>query len=307
MELKFHNREEIFFDESGKLREEPRRSLKRLLKDYDKACKQYSELVKRQAEAAEPYRRLRYIYNMEPKFMEDTSRDCASGAEKNARWADLTLAFAVAPESPGEFTARKAAGDRCISVQVPPDAAEYLKSTSEGRLAGFVDELKCRIRSHPAYKESGIRLNVAGSGASTLKMNGADVKGACEFIQMVLLRMMSIMYNGRLHVKEVRSGGQTGAEEAGIKAAQYAGVKCSVLAPKGYGMMDEDGVEHEGFEQFAARFKESYIDYDAWEAADSQGCWAYGFGEFNGFNAIDMMEYEIDLKIMHMNARGEDM
>lgn len=40
---------------------------------------------------------------------------------------------------------------------------------------------------------------------------------------------------------------------------------------------------------------------------DTDGFWTFGLGEFNGFNALNMMEYDIDLKIMHMNARGEEM
>lgn len=36
---------------------------------------------------------------------------------------------------------------------------------------------------------------------------------------------------------------------------------------------------------------------------DSESFLAYGFAEFNGFNAIDMLEYDIDLKIMHINER----
>ena len=61
--------------------------------------------------------------------------------------------------------------------------------------------------------------------------------------------------------------------------------------------------QHEGFEEFSNWFKEEYVDYEEWEQKDSESCMAYGFAEFNGFNAIDMLEYDIDLKIMHINER----
>ena len=52
--------------------------------------------------------------------------------------------------------------------------------------------------------------------------------------------------------------------------------------------------------------EEAYIDYKAWEKEDSKGCWAYGLADFNGFNAIDMMEDMIDAKIYYMNKREQE-
>lgn len=52
--------------------------------------------------------------------------------------------------------------------------------------------------------------------------------------------------------------------------------------------------------------EESYIDYDAWEKANSKECWSYTSGEFGGFNAIDMLEHDIDVKISHMNQRERE-
>ena len=52
--------------------------------------------------------------------------------------------------------------------------------------------------------------------------------------------------------------------------------------------------------------EETYIDYDAWEEADEDSMFTYGMADFNGFNALDMMQYDIDLKIAYMNQRGEN-
>lgn len=46
------------------------------------------------------------------------------------------------------------------------------------------------------------------------------------------------------------------------------------------------------------------IDYDAWEKGDPKTYWDYAFAGFNGFNAIDMLEDLIDIKICHLNNRN---
>lgn len=45
----------------------------------------------------------------------------------------------------------------------------------------------------------------------------------------------------------------------------------------------------------------TYIDYDSWEKEDPDTCWNYGLAEFNGSNALEMQEWDIDLKIAHIN------
>jgi len=46
-----------------------------------------------------------------------------------------------------------------------------------------------------------------------------------------------------------------------------------------------------------------YIDYDEWERQDSEECWWYALAEQNSFNALDMMEWHIDLKIAQLYAQ----
>lgn len=47
----------------------------------------------------------------------------------------------------------------------------------------------------------------------------------------------------------------------------------------------------------------TYIDYDEWEKQDSEGCWDYSMAENNSYNGLDMLQWEIDLKIAHIYAR----
>ena len=55
-------------------------------------------------------------------------------------------------------------------------------------------------------------------------------------------------------VLAVRSGGQTGFDEAGVKAAHRLGMNCSVLAPKDWRMTPAEGDDIYGREAFTARF-----------------------------------------------------
>ena len=58
-----------------------------------------------------------------------------------------------------------------------------------------------------------------------------------------------------LNIAEVRSGGQTGVDEAGVKAADALGIKWSILAPKDYWFRDVNNKNISGREAFMARFE----------------------------------------------------
>lgn len=50
----------------------------------------------------------------------------------------------------------------------------------------------------------------------------------------------------------------------------------------------------------------TYIDYDAWDEADSKSYWKFAMADFNGNNGIDTLECMIDIKISHMNQRERE-
>lgn len=47
----------------------------------------------------------------------------------------------------------------------------------------------------------------------------------------------------------------------------------------------------------------TYIDYDEWEQLDNDSYWEYALADFNGYNGLDMQQWDIDLKIAHIYAR----
>ena len=297
MELKFHTSPPSSFYREGVLQEEPEDSLKTLMHRYEQACESHVKGRRKMVEAARPYTRMQWISETEPTFYEDTARNYAHRTWRNAEWSDITLALAADFESPGEITTRRAAGGKYIGYPLPENLKKLMTYPMDAlREAEKVARL---IAEHPCCKPDGIRLNIAGNGAAALKRFGVDTDYVATFIYWILYKCKDL----GIHILEVRSGGQTGVDEAGIKAAQQSRMKCSILAPKGFRMRDADGRDLEGRGRFVKRFKEEVIDQAAWEKAHGDEKFSWDLAEFNGFNGIDMLEWDIDLKIMHINER----
>lgn len=296
IDLFFHDRTDGFYAD-GILQEEPEESLEALLTRYKRSCEKYETLVRKMTQAARPYTFFKWIGDTEPWFMEDSVRNYGHRTWQNAAWSDITLALATDFSSPGEVTTRKAAGNKHIAYQIPENLEDILLSHAAKRREA--DRIVKLVAAHPNCRRDGIRLNIAGNGLVTLAKSGIGT----EMVEALLREVFIRCRERGITILEVRSGGQSGVDEAGIKAAQQCGLKCSVLAPKGYRMRDKEGHELEGKERFIRRFKKEVIDYDAWMKAHGDESLAYGLAEHNSFGGIDILEWEIDLKIMHINER----
>jgi hypothetical protein len=63
--------------------------------------------------------------------------------------------------------------------------------------------------------------------------------------------------NLKTKIESIRTGGQTGFDEAGAKAAIKLGIPTMILAPKGWTFRDITGKDISNEKQFKARFQES--------------------------------------------------
>lgn len=128
----------------------------------------------------------------------------------NAQSADLTVAIAVDFTTKGEQLTKRAAGAAFVALPLegdPLDAARLLWKA---------------VRQRDART-----LNIAGNGICTMAKHGWSQERINTWVYQVI---------GKVHqhhpISFIRSGGQTGADIAGLVAAYALGIECLGLYPK---------------------------------------------------------------------------
>lgn len=187
---------------------------------------------------------------MDVRFRESDSSDYRDRTIYNVVNADITAAFAFDFDSPGEKLTRNAAfyNKRPYCAVTLPQDREMLHSwdfamRSAERIASSLDS---------GQRRRLITLNVAGNGITSVRppVTQEDLDVYMARTLMCLQRMVRI--------GAVRSGGQTGLDEAGVKAASAIGIPAEICAPKGWRMRTAgaDGRYAEVYDE--ARFKERF-------------------------------------------------
>lgn len=172
-------------------------------------------------------------------FQEEQSHGYKVRTIKNAS-ADATLAFAVDFSTAGEVLTEKSVieqGKKYLPVHV--------FTITQSLIADLVvDALnECQAKT----------LNIAGNGLYTMKGRYAQQ----EIDRLTFDFLNSVINSPRLTTKIelIRSGGQSGFDEAGIKAAVKLNIPALILAPKGWLFRDIDGVDIRDEAAFKNRFK----------------------------------------------------
>jgi hypothetical protein len=104
------------------------------------------------------------------------------------------------------------------------------------------------------YEIRGITLNIAGNGIYTMK--GKYTQQQVDDFTYNLLKAVIESPNLKTKIESIRSGGQTGFDEAGTKAGIKLGLPTLTLAPKGWTFRDITGKDISNEQQFKARFGE---------------------------------------------------
>jgi transcription elongation GreA/GreB family factor len=94
-------------------------------------------------------------------------------------------------------------------------------------------------------------LNIAGNGIYSL---GDATQEQIDTYVYNLLKKVTESPNLKNKITSIRSGGQTGFDEAGIKAANKLGISSLVLATKDWKFRNKEGVDISNEAQFKARF-----------------------------------------------------
>lgn len=143
----------------------------------------------------------------------------AARTKYNAAIADITVAFAVDFTTAGEKLTHKAAGDRYVAIPLDDSIPKAL-------------QILCN-----AIPFGTLCLNIAGNGIYTLAKHGWNQDKVNNHIFQILRAV-----NNTQQLDRVISGGQTGADIAGVAAAYALGVPAiDAILPKGFMQRMENG------------------------------------------------------------------
>lgn len=173
------------------------------------------------------------------QFQEYTETGYALRTWENAKKADLTIAFAVDFDTAGEKLTRKAAYGKYYAVN--------MLYTFNQAITGCLEEIN---RRKPTI------LNIAGNGIYTLYKDGlVSQEQINEYVESFLLILCTATDKRFI----IRSGGQTGVDEAALKAGDKLGLETICLAPKNWMFRDITGKDICDEQAFLARFGDEYL------------------------------------------------
>jgi len=155
---------------------------------------------------------------------------------KNAS-ADVTLDFGLNQE--GESWTKKA---------VDKNKKRYIGINSNNLT--ITPELVNRIVTE-LNNTNAKSINIAGMGIYNMK--SVTQEQVDKYVYDVLKAVLESP-NLKTKIESIRTGGQTGFDEAGAKTSQKLGIRTLILAPKGFTFRDATGKDISNEQQFKARF-----------------------------------------------------
>ena len=178
-------------------------------------------------------------------FQEDQSFGYRERTLKNAS-ADATIAIAVDFNSAGERLTKSSVLNQ-RKKYIPIDFTT-LDLVLDREVAKIVKELNA---------VNAKTLNIAGNGIYTFKQKGFDENQ--NDLDNLVYNMLNKVVNSpnlKTKIESIRTGGQTGFDEAGAKAGMRLGIPTTILAPKGWKFRDVTGKDISNEKQFKSRFEQ---------------------------------------------------
>lgn len=172
---------------------------------------------------------------------------------ENADWSTVTIAFAENFNTAGESLTAWAAGSvdpnflkgRDTRANVPDKYIPY-KLVRGGEHAFDSSDILEAIEEKE-LPTTNIRLNIAGNSINSTSWNQNELNDYITYIIQGLL-------DQGVTIAEIRSGGQTGVDEAGIIAAQRLGIPNEVHTTANYTFRDKSGKDVSDEQAFKSRF-----------------------------------------------------
>lgn len=153
---------------------------------------------------------------------------------------DLTFGFAVNFSTYGERCTMKAAGDTFVRVDVPllgKGGIDLSSSAVAKAVESVYAQLPDEVKRGVVEKPYDFGLNVAGNGLATMAKSGVTQEQCDRFVTYVL----NGLFDKGVGIRNIRSGGQTGFDEAGIAAGLVHGIPVHVHAPAKWVFRGVDG------------------------------------------------------------------
>ena len=189
-------------------------------------------------------------------FQEEQSSGYRNRTIKNAS-ADTTIALAIDFNSAGEkltkssvLSQKKQYIDRDLNqmfiIKDPfnPDLGYELHDSNIFDMANGIVQMLNKNKTKS--------LNIAGNGIYTMK--GKYDQNLLDEAVLRLLEYITLSDNLDIEITSIRTGGQTGIDEAGAKAGIKLGIPTTILAPKGWTFRNIEGKDISNEQQFKARF-----------------------------------------------------
>lgn len=167
--------------------------------------------------------------------------------EQNVICSDLTFAFAVDFYTGGEVLTKHL----CDKYKKPIISIDFNnKDISDTRMNRVVNKINS-LNIKNIFGTNEVVVNVAGNGIYRMQESQDFIN---EWTRLFFEKLVNHPAF-KLKIVLVRSGGQTGFDEAGVIAAAKLGIQALVLAPKGYLFRIEQGKDISNKYEFEERFK----------------------------------------------------
>lgn len=175
----------------------------------------------------------------ETVFSTSGNNSYPSRTRENANWSDITIALAQDFNTAGERLTKNAAGNKYVSFTL---AAE---SNDASEIA---ENLYNQIRTKG--KTDNLKINIAGNGIYSMKQSQSYYN---DLMTQILMKLQDM----GVTISEIRSGGQTGIDEAGIIAAQRLGIPNEIHSTANFMFRDKSGKDISDEQAFKDRFLSS--------------------------------------------------
>ena len=176
-------------------------------------------------------------------FIEDRCRNYQHRTFINADQSQATLAFAIDYTTAGE----KCTMNACRNCERP---MFMFVINAQGKL-GAKENSEIIEKCKSSLLENNITsINIAGNGIYTFK----KFEVTQDRLNDLVTNLLKYLIDSGCKLEKVRSGGQTGADEAGLVAGDRLGLETLCLCPRGWRFRDEYNNDIQSESMFKSRF-----------------------------------------------------